>query len=96
MRKPSDVVDAGPGELGALKGKPAVLTLSRGGGYGPGTPKEGWGHATPYLSLRGPAEESMKTGHEQAAEHGPSRGSPRAARHRTDLRDGHRARFRDT
>jgi FMN-dependent NADH-azoreductase len=82
-----------------LKGKPAILTLSRGGGYGPGTPKEGWDHATPYLrriladvfgldlhiaeaelthafwnpemaSLRGLAEESMKTGHEQAAEHG--------------------------
>jgi FMN-dependent NADH-azoreductase len=82
-----------------LKGKPALLTLSRGGGYGPGTPKEGWDHATPYLRtiladvfgldlqiaeaelthafwnpemahLRGLAEESMKTGHEQAAEHG--------------------------
>ncbi len=82
-----------------LKGRPAVLALSRGGGYGPGTPKEGWDHATPYLrrilaevfgldlhvaeaepthafwnpgmaSLRGLAEESMKTGHEQAAEHG--------------------------
>lgn len=32
-----------------LEGKPAVLTLSRGGGYGPGTPKEGWDHVTPYL-----------------------------------------------
>ncbi|MCF1594541.1 FMN-dependent NADH-azoreductase [Streptomyces muensis] len=82
-----------------LKGKPAILTLSRGGGYGPGSPKEGWDYATPYLrriladvfgldlhiaeaelthafwdpkmeSLRGLAEESMKTGHEQAAEHG--------------------------
>jgi FMN-dependent NADH-azoreductase len=82
-----------------LKGRPAILTLSRGGGYGPGSPKEGWDHATPYLrriladvfgldlhiaeaelthafwdpnmeSLRGLAEESMKTGHEQAAEHG--------------------------
>lgn len=82
-----------------LKGKPAILTLSRGGGYGPGTPKEGWDHATPYLrrvlrevfgldlhiaeaelthafwnpemaSLRGLADESLKAGHEQAAEHG--------------------------
>ncbi|QNP68372.1 NAD(P)H-dependent oxidoreductase [Streptomyces roseirectus] len=82
-----------------LTGKPAILTLSRGGGYGPGTPKEGWDHATPYLrriladvlgldlhiaeaelthafwdpkmeSLRELAEQSMKTGHEQAAEHG--------------------------
>lgn len=32
-----------------LLGKPAVLALSRGGGYGPGTPKEGWDHVTPYL-----------------------------------------------
>ncbi|MET7423164.1 NAD(P)H-dependent oxidoreductase [Dactylosporangium sp. NPDC005555] len=32
-----------------LAGKPAVLALSRGGGYGPGTPKEGWDHVTPYL-----------------------------------------------
>jgi FMN-dependent NADH-azoreductase len=82
-----------------LQGKPAILTLSRGGGYGPGSPKEGWDYATPYLrrvladvfgldlhiaeaelthafwnpemaSLRGLAEESMKTGHEHAAEHG--------------------------
>jgi len=26
-----------------------VLLVTRGGGYGPGTPKEGWDHATPYL-----------------------------------------------
>ena len=26
-----------------------IFTLARGGGYGPGTPKEGWDHATPYL-----------------------------------------------
>ncbi|MEV4133398.1 NAD(P)H-dependent oxidoreductase [Dactylosporangium sp. NPDC049742] len=32
-----------------LLGKPAVLALSRGGGYGPGAPKEGWDHVTPYL-----------------------------------------------
>jgi FMN-dependent NADH-azoreductase len=32
-----------------LAGKPAILTLSRGGGYGPGSPKEGWDYATPYL-----------------------------------------------
>lgn len=32
-----------------LQGKPVILTLARGGGYGPGTPKEGWDHATPYL-----------------------------------------------
>ncbi|GIJ45513.1 FMN-dependent NADH-azoreductase [Virgisporangium aliadipatigenens] len=32
-----------------LAGRPAVLVMSRGGGYGPGTPREGWDHATPYL-----------------------------------------------
>jgi FMN-dependent NADH-azoreductase len=32
-----------------LQGKPAIFTLARGGGYGAGTPKEGWDHATPYL-----------------------------------------------
>jgi FMN-dependent NADH-azoreductase len=31
-----------------LAGRPAVLIVTRGGGYGPGTPKEGWDHATPY------------------------------------------------
>ena len=33
----------------ALKGKPTVLATVRGGGYGPGTPREGWDHSTPYL-----------------------------------------------
>ncbi|MGI5243722.1 FMN-dependent NADH-azoreductase [Dactylosporangium sp. CA-139066] len=32
-----------------ISGRPAVLALSRGGGYGPGTPREGWDHASPYL-----------------------------------------------
>jgi FMN-dependent NADH-azoreductase len=32
-----------------LKGKPTVLVTVRGGGYGPGTPREGWDHSTPYL-----------------------------------------------
>jgi FMN-dependent NADH-azoreductase len=32
-----------------LAGKPIIFTLARGGGYGPGTPREGWDHATPYL-----------------------------------------------
>ena len=31
-----------------LAGRPATLIVTRGGGYGPGTPKEGWDHATPY------------------------------------------------
>ena len=32
-----------------LEGKPVVLVAVRGGGYGAGTPREGWDHATPYL-----------------------------------------------
>jgi FMN-dependent NADH-azoreductase len=37
------------GESRPLAGKPIILALARGGGYSPGTPKEGWDHATPYL-----------------------------------------------
>jgi FMN-dependent NADH-azoreductase len=33
-----------------LDGRPAVLVAVRGGGYGPGTPREGWDHASPYLT----------------------------------------------
>lgn len=32
-----------------LRDKPVIFTLARGGGYSPGTPKEGWDYATPYL-----------------------------------------------
>ncbi|MGW4945645.1 FMN-dependent NADH-azoreductase [Actinoplanes sp. NPDC004185] len=32
-----------------LDGKPTILVTSRGGGYGPGTPREGWDHNTGYL-----------------------------------------------
>lgn len=32
-----------------LPGRPAVLVEARGGGYAPGTPREGWDHLTPYL-----------------------------------------------
>jgi FMN-dependent NADH-azoreductase len=38
---------AGEGE--PIAGRPAVVVHSRGGGYGPGTPREGWDHAEPYL-----------------------------------------------
>jgi FMN-dependent NADH-azoreductase len=31
-----------------LAGRPAALIVARGGGYGEGTPREGWDHATPY------------------------------------------------
>jgi FMN-dependent NADH-azoreductase len=32
-----------------LAGRPATVVLSYGGGYFPGTPREGWGHVRPYL-----------------------------------------------
>lgn len=37
------------GDPALLAGKPLILALARGGGYGPGTPREGWDHATPWL-----------------------------------------------
>lgn len=36
---------AGPGG----GGKPAYLVIARGGGYGEGTPRQGWDHATDWL-----------------------------------------------
>ena len=45
-----DLIIAGAGAATPiLKGKPTVLATVRGGGYGPGTPREGWDHSTPYL-----------------------------------------------
>lgn len=38
----------GPGGPVAAKGKPGVLATVRGGNYSPGTPREGWDHATDY------------------------------------------------
>lgn len=38
-----------PGGDRPLEGRPAVLVLARGGGYGPGTPRAGWDHAAPWL-----------------------------------------------
>jgi len=32
-----------------LDGKPVILATSRGGAYGPGTPRAGWDHNTDYL-----------------------------------------------
>ena len=32
-----------------VAGKPAFLVTARGGGYGPGTPREGWDHATGWM-----------------------------------------------
>ena len=40
---------AGAGQRPVLAGKPVVLTIVRGGAYGPGTPRDGWDHATAYL-----------------------------------------------
>jgi FMN-dependent NADH-azoreductase len=39
----------GPPAEQSLAGKPLILAMARGGGYGPGTPREGWDHATPWL-----------------------------------------------
>jgi FMN-dependent NADH-azoreductase len=38
-----------PGSTPAIAGKPAVLVAVRGGGYAPGTPREGWDHATGWM-----------------------------------------------
>jgi FMN-dependent NADH-azoreductase len=38
-----------PGSPQPLAGRPLVLMIARGGGYAPGTPREGWDHATPWL-----------------------------------------------
>lgn len=38
----------GPGST-TIAGRPAVLVTARGGGYGPGTPREGWDHATAWM-----------------------------------------------
>jgi FMN-dependent NADH-azoreductase len=38
-----------PGVEPATAGRPAVLVAVRGGGYRPGSPKEGWDHATPWM-----------------------------------------------
>lgn len=39
----------GPYGSQPLKGRPAVLVIARGGGYGEGTPRAGWDHATGWL-----------------------------------------------
>lgn len=45
-----DLVIAGAGPTTPLlKDTPTVLVTTLGGGYGPGTPREGWDHSTPYL-----------------------------------------------
>lgn len=36
------------GGAAAVRGKPAVLAIVRGGNYSPGTPRDGWDHATDY------------------------------------------------
>ena len=46
----TDLIQTDPrfaaGQPSAIAGRPAVLIVTRGGGYGPGTPREGWDHAT--------------------------------------------------
>jgi FMN-dependent NADH-azoreductase len=38
-----------PGNGGLLGGRTLTFTMARGGGYGPGTPREGWDHREPWL-----------------------------------------------
>ena len=42
-------IAGGPTGERLLDGKPAIVLTTRGGGYGPGTPREGWDHNTGYL-----------------------------------------------
>ena len=39
----------GPRTEKLLAGRPAYLVTARGGFYGPGSPREGWDHSTPWL-----------------------------------------------
>jgi FMN-dependent NADH-azoreductase len=41
-------IDPATGE-GLLGGRDLIVLAARGGGYGPGTPREGWDHAEPWL-----------------------------------------------
>jgi FMN-dependent NADH-azoreductase len=45
---PGLTVDVGSGGLAG--GRPVTVTAARGGGYGPGTPREGWDHRDPWLA----------------------------------------------
>lgn len=45
---PGLTVDPATG-TGLLDGRDFVAIATRGGGYGPGTPREGWDHAEPWL-----------------------------------------------
>jgi FMN-dependent NADH-azoreductase len=38
-----------PSATRPLEGRPGYLMTARGDGYGPGTPRHGWDHSTPYL-----------------------------------------------
>ena len=42
-------IAGGPQGERLLEGKPVIVLTTRGGGYGPGTPREGWDHNTAYL-----------------------------------------------
>jgi FMN-dependent NADH-azoreductase len=45
-----DLAIAGsPRGIRLLEGKPVVLVTTRGGAYGPGTPRAGWDHSTDFL-----------------------------------------------
>jgi FMN-dependent NADH-azoreductase len=48
MIAPGLSIDAGTG-AGLLGGRDMLVIASKGGGYQPGTPREGWDHAEPWL-----------------------------------------------
>jgi FMN-dependent NADH-azoreductase len=43
------VLAGGPNGERLFDGKPAIVVTTRGGGYGPGTPREGWDHNTAFI-----------------------------------------------
>lgn len=43
------VINAAGATTPVLREKPTVLVTTKGGGYQPGSPREGWDHSTPYL-----------------------------------------------
>lgn len=52
-----------PGELADLRGTTVIVVATRGGGYGPGTPREAWDFQVPYLralaAAHGVAEDDL-------------------------------------
>src|SRR5580700_2845645 len=79
-----------------LAGKPAVLVTVRGGNYRPGTPREGWDHATGWrlpTAAPGPMRYRLSARGTAAVDRGTGRESQGAGYAR--IRDHHPRRVRD-